>query len=243
MFSDTDHSNQTKEAVMFKGTFRRIFGAFPAALTLLGLVVLLQGCGDSRRSPLNSQVGELSQVEASRAVVEAPPAIDNRPSYVVFSPFRATKLVKHANGVISKDTKKTIDGKKGGKLDVKFSDDDDDDDDDDDKKKSVTVRVKKATFKVKAKSFEKKAEISMTVYSGSTLADVKVEFTPSGLSFDPAAGLELQLKGTMKPGKMTGYHVSADGTVTLVEAVVEKAKGGWKLKMDIPGFSEYSWDE
>ena len=159
-----------------------------------------------------------------------------------------------------------ITSKKGGKLEVRFPhyDIDDlpgadglrkargnrDDDDDDD---GSFVYVNKAMFTVKRGTtiYEEQGseivtfdeqEITMTVYSGCTLDDVRVAFDQPGIHFDPHASLEIILHGDAKPGVVTAYHISGNGAVEKIETRIVKYRGGgWKLTLNIPGFSKYSW--
>jgi hypothetical protein len=114
------------------------------------------------------------------------------------------------------------------------------------------LRVKSAKFEIEKKSIggvkplkRDRYLITMTVHSGTTLSDVAIEFTPSGMTFSPAAQLEVQLSGThsIEGKEIVGYHIDADGTVTEIRTKVEDRRGTLKLTIDVPGFSEYDWDD
>jgi hypothetical protein len=113
------------------------------------------------------------------------------------------------------------------------------------------MQVREATFKVAKNSiggriaplWKNYHEIEMSVETGQTLAQVIVKFRPAGMTFDPVAVLELKVKGELDPSTLVAYHVSKSGRVTKPAFKVEGKKTAWKLSVEVPSFSEYSWDE
>ena len=112
------------------------------------------------------------------------------------------------------------------------------------------VRVRKASIEIHEESIggshaerQDEIEITMNVQSGLALSDVLVQFTPSGLTFRPTALLSVQLSGHLAPTEIIVYHIYSDGTV--VEILTEIVQDGdyWRVNVDVPGFSEYSWDD
>jgi hypothetical protein len=135
-------------------------------------------------------------------------------------------------------TKKTIDhtvhkesasgdfSHKGGKLRVSFS------------KYAIDgeTQVEWAELIVPKKALIEDTRITMKVLSGTSLEDIQVVFGPSGTSFVPSASLVLKLSGSDKPENLVVYHYSAD---QVSDAVIEK-ESGWKVRIEVPGFSRYS---
>ncbi len=137
----------------------------------------------------------------------------------------------------------------GGELKVKFKQ----------HGKKGDIWVKKAAFEVapgamvptpgKKTRKSKKIEITMTVTSGDSFDDVRVAFTPSGTTFQPAGILTLELRGekgkkdkdpTEEDLKLAAVHITADGTVTDVVLSTER-RGAYKVivTIDVPGFSVF----
>lgn len=104
------------------------------------------------------------------------------------------------------------------------------------------VRVRKVKFSVDKGMLDKKRKITMTATSGTTLDDVQVEFDPQGVQFHPPAKLEIYLSGGKRRDLMA-YHYSAS---QVTRATIEKVSlgddgsSGWKVTLEIPGFSRYS---
>jgi hypothetical protein len=237
----------------------RIFGALKGTVIgLMGvaLLAIAGGCGDMDRSPMATDTG----VQAETAALETG-------GKLVFST-RAlmTSLAKRSGPGKTTKAKKTSSRfrpKLGGDLSLTFPKYGDD----------SILRVKKAHFKVKKNSIGglkpnsgNRYKISMEVTTGTTLDDIVISFTPSGLKFRPAARLKLLLKGRMDVGgaaKLAGagnedadmsedrdegeeafmYHVSKNGEISKVLVQVKEKKSGWLLTIRVPGFSEYNWDD
>ena len=86
-------------------------------------------------------------------------------------------------------------------------------------------------------------DITMTVYSGTTLDDVNVVFEPSGLQFDEPADLRIKLGGPANAGNVQqAQHIHGNGAY--VESVsTETDKNGNSylvVELKVPGFSRYS---
>jgi hypothetical protein len=117
----------------------------------------------------------------------------------------------------------------GGRLEVSFPRYADDDD----------VQVKRAVFKVDQGSINGTYKITMQVFSGTTLADVSVEFSPSGLKFNPSATLTFVLRGELDPDEVKAYHIEG-GTVTEISTAIEEGKKTTTITVKVPNFSIYS---
>ena len=167
-------------------------------LALLIAAGLMSGCGYLDHSPM---VSNDAQTE---------PALDQAPSYLVFSPrvFRSGNVVTpDGEGKVKLKEEKKIKKKRGGTLEAKF--------DYTEAKAEGAVRLKKAKFKVWRYGLSGDETISMTAYGGDTLEDIVVAFTPAGLEFRIPAILEVELEGgDLTPGVIKGYHIEGDGTVT-----------------------------
>lgn len=107
--------------------------------------------------------------------------------------------------------------------------------------------VRNAAFEVAPNSLTTdSADITMTVTSGYSFEDVKVEFTPSGLAFVPPGTLTLELWWTQYWYPSDEYlhlaadHITTDGTVTDVVLTSDR-KGSYKVTVtiEVPGFSLY----
>jgi hypothetical protein len=115
----------------------------------------------------------------------------------------------------------------------------------------VDVFVQKARLTVLANSMDglKPSDdgnywITMRVISGTTLSDVAVQFNPSGLTFTPAATLSIKLLGPLDlSGLEYVYHVSGDGSVTKVRVHAYPEATGWRVDIEVPGFSKYVIDD
>jgi len=197
------------------------------ALALLIAAGFMSGCGNLDHSPMMSNDGQTE------------PALDQAPSYMVFSPrvFRSGKVVTpDGAGKVKFKEEKKFKKRRGGTIEVKF--------DYTEPKAEGAVRLTKAKFRVWGSGLSKDATISMTAYSGDTLEDIVVAFTPAGLKFRVPAILELELEGgNFRSGRMTGYHIEDDGTITEIDIWLIPRRNGWKLWMKVPGFSRYSIDD
>lgn len=111
---------------------------------------------------------------------------------------------------------------------------------------SRQVQVLGAYFEVAEGSINREALIAMTVFSGTRLEDIWVQFSPSHVTaFDPEATLTLVLKGNLTEEQVRRLvvHHFEGGAVTEVQ-VRHSADGElWKLVLKIPGFSRYSLDD
>lgn len=98
------------------------------------------------------------------------------------------------------------------------------------------IQVQSVEFVVAKGALQADTHITMDVYSGTSIEDIRVVFGPSGTEFVPSAVLNLKLSGNVKPEDLVAYHYSAD---QVTDAVIEK-ESGWKVIIDVPGFSRYS---
>lgn len=205
-----------------------------AVCTALALGGLLVGCGGLNQQPLApDRLASLQRGDGSAY------SSDN-PFILVFSDpskawLRAAKpaLVGEATGVFSP--------RRYGRLEVRLNSGDDDDDDDD-RDGHSGVRVQRTTFEVKKGAIDREVEISMSVFSGSALADIGVKFTPSGLRFTPPATLTLALRGDLDKKDLEGlraYHIEGS-KVTEISVKVTGNKKTLILTVEVPGFSIYS---
>ena len=108
------------------------------------------------------------------------------------------------------------------------------------------VTVKDAWFSAYGGTLqpEEQLDITMTVTSGATLDDVKIEFDPSGLVFDPPARLGIRLGGPVTEEEVRlAQHIYGDDPDNIELIETETYANGQALLtiyIDIPGFSEYS---
>lgn len=202
-------------------------------LTIVAATVMTAACGDLR-GPLTS--GTPSQSEPIMAV----PNPEGR-DFIVFGEAglgRASKasvsgtLLSQVESVIVKRSRKE-------RLKVKFD------------SYESPLRVHEAKFEIEKNSigdaeplWKDHYAIVMQVETGQSLADVRVKFQPSGMSFTPVAKLTVKVKGSLDPTKLVAYHVSGNGLVTKPRMKAkEEKKGTWKLEVEVPGFSEYTYDD
>jgi hypothetical protein len=84
----------------------------------------------------------------------------------------------------------------------------------------------------------------MTVTSGTTLDDIRIEFDPSGLVFDPPALLELRLRGPVTEDEVRqAQHIYGDDPANIEAIETETYANGQTyltVCISVPGFSEYS---
>lgn len=99
------------------------------------------------------------------------------------------------------------------------------------------------TFTVPPGALSDAAPITMYV-SGEQLSELTVDFSPSGLAFDPWARLHLHLgieRVDVDPSTLSAVHILADGTEIPVDSQVSHRGNskGWQIWVDVPGFSRY----
>ena len=208
---------------MFKDTFGRIFRTFPTALVLLGLVVLLQGCGDLGRSPL-----------ISNDETETPVALEKRSHVIFLGPINRLRTTKPVHqGQLGWRTRAAEIGPSGGMLNLVESNGPGSGDD-------LEVH-----FAVPHRSLQDPAMIMMGVY-GETLSELRVAFNPDGLQFSPSAQLKVVLgldRIDLSLDDLKVYHEHEDGTVDEPDFWIQQQGSHIIIRVVVPGFSEYSWDE
>ena len=203
---------------------------------MLAATAFLWSCGDVGQSPVSSVDTAVAPSEIAAVTQEAPAGT------FVFSG-RALRAAKHGveEGTFVYDCDAgMIDEDRGGKLKAKF-------------KNYVgkdQIQVISAEFKVGKKSlvpvlpaFKGKHLVTMSVRSGTSLDDVLIKFWPPGMLFTPAAELSVHFKGEFDGVAPVAYHVTKDGKVTVIKVTIEQKKGSFVLKVEVPGFSEYSYDD
>ena len=222
-----------------------------AVFTLIGAVAILAigGCGEMDRTPLAT--------EQSIASADQPTGT------IVFGPLSLAKRVrggsKSSQGLRTKSDDAWIRVDDDGRLGVRFSG----------YGNKHTLQVTTAKFTIRKKSMDvssvasdhlrkrrrggERVHIKMKVTSGQTLSDVLVEFGPHDLRFTPMATLEVTLdgnldaldddgaKGLAKPTEV--YHVSGNGKVTKVKAEVKVKRGKMTIKVQVPSFSSWDWND
>ena len=196
------------------------------ALLCAGLFIAA-ACGEVDRSPL---VSEPNGADLRSSAAGEPSAA----AFTVgFSPDPPAPgaLTKPSTRV--RRARKEIKPEKGGQLGVAFGHN----------KIRHAVGVKKTKLKVYKGSIKNKHTVTMTVFSGTTLEDVLVEFTPAGLDFHPPARLSILLEGELTQADLDdlkAYHTSRDGSVTEVPLKVYfEDDGTWMVVIIVPGFSYY----
>ena len=209
------------------GRFNSTAARVTFTLLTMACFVILSGCGDLSRSPLVSDPAATIQEGSGQS------SLSDSPSYIVLSP-RALRAAKPGSKDQEKDQESVSDkfkvGKTGGELEIKLPGKAD---------KEDLVCVKKVKFKVDKKSIEQTYDISMTVFTGSTLEDVMLAFTPSGIAFEPPATLEIYVEGAVDADLLKAYHITGDGEVTEVGMDIDKKRKEWKITIKVPGFSRY----
>lgn len=204
---------------------RHILGALCGTAILAG-VTLVVGCGRMTAPLAPGRAASVQQVDPSALSEETPFVLAFSPK--AFEPrARATKptSAKSAKGVFSP--------RKSGELAVDFN-----------RRSSASgVGVDRATFEVKKGSLGREAAISMTAFSGSTLADIAVLFTPSGLDFNPPATLTLVIKGDLSEADLKAlkaFHKSGNEIDEVSVRVNRSGRDEWTVVLKVPGFSSYS---
>ena len=204
-----------------------------STITIVAAGLILVACGE-RPNPVDSGI---QPFESSASLVVPNPT---GTEFIVFGDAalaRAKSALTSGSTYIQTETQ-MVKASKKAKLKVKF------------KKYKAPMQVRNAVFKIAKKSiggvdplWEDYHEVGMAVETGQTLADVIVKFRPAGMTFDPVAILELNVKGELDPEALVAYHVSRNGKVTKPALKVEGRKTTWKLRVEVSSFSEYSWDE
>lgn len=217
--------------------------AFLTALAVGG-IVLLNGCGNMNQSPLSSGAAVVPQSGGAASSGAGTFTLTFSPNAT--GQIRASKpggpsgKAGSGNTAVSSDVlhyasasgKFTTD--KGGKLEVNIPDYSKG------KDSGVDVQVDKVKFTVKGHSIDQDAEITMQVQSGSTMKDIVISFTPTGLKFSPPAKLEIYLSGTVDSKNLDCYHMHDGELVSSFAPNVKKERANWKVTIDVPGFSSYS---
>ena len=216
------------------GEFRRhqMSRAVLSGLTLAAFV-LLGGCADMSRSPFGPGGGVAIEGGGAQAVSS------ESPFTIGFSreaaPFAGKRAKERDNSEVESalqtlSASGTFTTRRGGKLEVKFPQPRD----------RNSFYVEKVKFEVKRGSIDRTCEITMKVTAGDALEDLEIEFTPSGVVFDPPAEMAIYLKGVQHLDAVV-YHITGDGESTEAKIVTDgKGKKGWKITVAVPGFSRYS---
>lgn len=201
------------------------------AALALGGIALLSGCGNMNQSPLSSGAALAPQNSggSSAGISSAQPA--SNAGTIVFSDGSAIRLSKPAGDLTTKSAQGYFSPRFGGMLSVFFPT----------RYVEGEVQVLSAIFTVKRNSIDQGTNISMAVTSGSSLNDISIAFTPSGLTFHPDAQLRLILLGKLDPSLVGAEHIDDQGHVTKLK--IQNIAGFgmiWTVTLDIPGFSGYS---
>lgn len=207
---------------MFGHRYRFLLTVF-TALAVASLA-LINGCADLTRSPLAPDQAATAQAGDGKSL---------SPFTIVFSPEMLPQAVKKATagGLQTETTSGWFAPDKKGRLQVNFKKYTDDN----------HIQVEKATFDVERGSIGAAYEITMTVVSGYTLADVSVEFTPSGPTFTPDATLTLVLRGAgLNPDEIRAYHIDGATIQSIVVDYDQQGKKKATVTLKVPGFSRYS---
>ena len=107
------------------------------------------------------------------------------------------------------------------------------------------VTVKDATLYIETASVVGGGDydVTMDAYSGTTLDDVNIVFSPSGLEFLPTATLTLRLLGPVTAEEVReARHICGDGT-NVESITTQTSRNGESflvVKIRVPGFSQYS---
>ena len=109
------------------------------------------------------------------------------------------------------------------------------------------LRVKEAIFGVQAGALDAVYDITMTVTSGYVIEDVKVDFAPGGIVFQPPARLTIKFwwGGDLSPAELElleagAQHITAEGTVTDMGFETDPQGNAYlNVIIEVPGFSRY----
>jgi hypothetical protein len=209
-------------------------------LAILALSVVVLACGE-----INTPVESVSNPTSPDSGIDnARPAGPRSAGRIVFGSSTARpKIAATADwsGVQAYDTdESSIAFGEGGELAATFNAYGTD----------ATVRVDAVRFVVQPNSiggiepaWGDVHRIEMSAQSGQRLEDILIGFQPSGMTFSPAATLNIRGSGHINPKDLVMYHISDDGEVTLPSFWVKASGSHWAIVIGVPGFSEYSMDE
>lgn len=196
-----------------------------ATLVVAGSLALLAGCAGMDRSPL----APVQKADVSTTVSPAAPhAVSSQGAFSLsFSPTPRPRATKPTGNNAVADI---FSPENGGYLSLSFPNASD-----------STGVVKQATFQVVPGAMDTTVQITMDVYNGTTLDDVNVVFSPSGLAFNPPAVLTMTFVGSIDANldTVTVYHLH-EGVVTEIQGQIIHGNGEWSLVVEVPGFSSYS---
>ena len=220
---------------------RSWYPAAGAICTLMAVAcfMLVSGCGDLDRSPLVSGPDATVQDGGKTAAWKS----DQGYIYLSLSG-RAAKpaILDGATGLYYLTEAQEFVPTAGGSMGIDFEQ----------PASGDSIRVSGATFTVSPNSIgglpplgNGNYLITMKVLSKTTLADIEVQFEPSGLAFTPKAVLQISLEGALNPAVVKAYHVHGSGTTVEQIPVTIVAQGsGWLVTLQIPGFSSYDfWND
>ncbi|OGG51821.1 MAG: hypothetical protein A3F84_00790 [Candidatus Handelsmanbacteria bacterium RIFCSPLOWO2_12_FULL_64_10] len=205
-----------------------------AAFLALTLGTLLIGCGGLNQQPIAPAAALREDGGKGHS--------DSGLSTIVFSakaPDLSKAQARAAKPVAYRQVSRTFSPRRNGELAVAFGNDDDDDDD---RRGGAAVNVKEVVFKVRAGAIDREYNINMGVSVGTTLEDVAVTFSPSGLVFRPPASLKIVLRGRVNASKLLAYHVHGS-TVENIPVNISYDDGETVILLQVPGFSTYSLDD
>ena len=86
-------------------------------------------------------------------------------------------------------------------------------------------------------------EITMEVHSGTTVDDIRVVFSPSGLAFSPMASLTMRLRGPVTAEQVSSaQHICGGGKIieSITTETDRKGNSFLVVELKVPGFSIYS---
>ena len=72
---------------------------------------------------------------------------------------------------------------------------------------------------------------------------IHVAFEPSDMTFSPVARLTIHGVGPIDVENLVVYHISDDGEVGEPPFTVTVDGGEWEITVEVPGFSEYTWED
>jgi len=217
-----------------------------AALMAVALLGLMWGCGSLDQSPLvSTDDGAVQAVNNSpTAVTGSSPVLKGNSFAIAFGPKALAKTTGGSDGsTMVRWVQDLFEVDSDGSMGVEFPVYGDE----------STVRIVTATFAVDANTMRSLPpngpdgtyDITMEAYSASTLGDVLVRFNPSGLEFKPHASLVVTVAGpvSIQQGTYTVYHIYQDGTIKELRSKVTISDGVTTFDVQVPGFSEYDWDD
>lgn len=164
---------------------------------------------------------------------EAPPLASTSEGPLQAAAKKTVKEVAGTSGSVSAD----VVDKKGGTLKLVLEKP---------KDRSI-VSVSKAKLKIPKRAMGEAGDthtITMAVSTGTTLADIDIAFSPSGMDFREHATLFLVLVGPVTQEEVEqALHIRGDGTIERIETEVDERGRRIKLEIDVPGFSRYNFDD